>query len=319
MGRVALFGSTDVTLAIAEAILRVGQEIASVTYVPQAFRISYSDKPVSVSRQVKIAEWCAQRGIPALEYVSVETSMRDTEDHAADIAVVAGWYHMVPQRLRDRFPLGAVGLHASRLPELRGGAPLNWAMLAGFKETAVTLFQLSDGVDDGAVFGQASFPIQADDYIADVIARCNGASVRLIEHCLPAILDRSLQPSSQTGVPSYGAQRSPEDGLIDWNESAEGIVRLVRAVSHPYPGAYAWLGEQRIRIWRARTLAGTQLFAAPGQLMRLPDGSVAVAAGEGALIVEEAELDDAQSAMLLLQKASHRRLRANAASPQVQE
>lgn len=310
MGRIALFGSTDITVAVAEAILRAGHAIASITHVPRPFEISYSDKPVAISRQADVAQWCAAHAIPAIEYAGVDKSVEHFRSNPADLCVVAGWYHMLPSRLRDLFRLGAVGLHASRLPELRGGAPLNWAILAGFERTAVTLFALGDGVDDGPVYGQEAIDVGPNDYIGELVARCNAASVVLVERCISGILDGSLVPAVQDGVASYGAQRSPEDGAIDWAAPAASIARLVRAVSRPYPGASTWLDGRLVRIWRAGEYRAAAVYGGPGQILCLPGGQVVVATGKGAVEIEEAEDDGGQSVMAALRRSSHRRFRS---------
>ncbi|QDJ50215.1 methionyl-tRNA formyltransferase [Bordetella hinzii] len=307
MGRIALLGSTDTTLSIAEAVLRAGHEIACIVHVAPAFSISYSDKPVSVSRQADIRGWCASRGIAAVEYGGVDALTDYFKACVADLCIVAGWYHMVPRRLRDCFAQGAVGLHASRLPELRGGAPLNWAMLAGWKETAVSLFVLSDGVDDGPLYGQEIIPIGPEDYIGDLIQRCNTASVHLIERCVDGMVNGTLAPRAQTGTPSYGAQRAPEDGVIDWRRPAADIVRLVRAVSHPYPGAFSWFADRQVRIWRARAYTEAVLFGAPGQVLCLPQDRVIVATGDGSVEILEADTADGECFMPVLRRGSHRR------------
>ena len=181
---------------------------------PRPFEISYSDKPVAISRQADVAQWCVAHAIPQSNMLA-STSRWSI---SGTIRLISAWSPAGITCCRAACaPVspGGGGPHASRLPELRGGAPLNWAILAGFERTAVTLFALGDGVDDGPVYGQEATDVGPNDYIGELVARCNAASVVLVERCISGILDGSLVPAVQDGVASYGAQRSPEDGVID--------------------------------------------------------------------------------------------------------
>ena len=141
--------------------------------------------------------------------------MEHFRNNPADLCVVAGWYHMLPSRLRDLFRLGAVGLYASRLPELRGGAPLNWAILAGFERTAVTRLRWEMVLTMGRSMVRKPLTSDRTTISASWWHRCNAASVVLVERCISGILTVRLSPLYSDGVASYGAQRSPEDGVID--------------------------------------------------------------------------------------------------------
>jgi methionyl-tRNA formyltransferase len=220
---------------------------------------------------------------------------------------------MVPRSFRKRFPSGCFGFHASLLLELRGGAPLNWAILSGLSETGVTLFSLEDGVDDGLVFGQARFPIGSRTTIGDLVNASREACSALTRKLLRDLLAGTATSSIQKGIPSYGLQRIPEDGRIEWNRSAVDIDRLVRAVSRPYPGAFTSLNGERIRIWATEmTPENPLVFGAPGQIANLPGASPGlslpcVVTGAGILFITDATDSRDVSVLETLRKSSHRR------------
>jgi methionyl-tRNA formyltransferase len=305
--KLALIGATDLTLAVAAACERAGHKPACVVTAERAFRIGYAPGGVVNSRHADVAAWAADAEVPCA--VGADKLEVFLAEQAPDFALVAGWYHLLPSRVRRRVPRGCAGLHASLLPQLRGGAPLNWAILAGLDRTGVTLFELGDGVDDGPVYGQQAFDVPPRAEIGDLVARAEAAAVELIENCLPQIAAGTLAPVPQTGVPTYALQRTPDDGEIDWTRPAEEIDRLIRAVSRPYPGARTRLDDEEIRIWRATPLDRAPIvLGVPGQLCRLPDvPAPSVVTGNGILVIAAAETADGVDAVPMLARSANRR------------
>jgi methionyl-tRNA formyltransferase len=306
--RVLLLGGTDFTLAIAERLSALGLGPAGVVHLPETVRISYRPQGLTNVRHADLAGWCGARNVPALGFTDNAAIAEFGKRIGADLLLVAGWYHMVPAELRTRFPRGALGLHASLLPELRGGAPLNWAILNGLSETGISLFALGDGVDDGPLYGQRRVAIAPRATIGELVASVEAAALELVAECLPAIAAATLQPRPQTGTPSYGLQRSPEDGRINWRQSADAIDRLVRAVGRPYPGAFAELQGERIVIWRTEPKSEPKVLGAPGQIARLAgESDPAVITGTGFLFIRDATQADGQDALPTLQRAANQR------------
>jgi methionyl-tRNA formyltransferase len=273
------------------------------------FSISYRPSGVTNVRFRDMEGWAATNGVPHRRYTGTSDIAKLTREQKADFLLAAGWYHMIPAAVRQHFARGAAGIHASLLPKLRGGAPLNWAILTRAPETGVSLFELSDGVDDGPLYGQKSFPIGASTTVGELVAASREAALDLISECLPAIASGRLAPWPQEGAPSYGLQRVPEDGCIDWTCNADDIHCLIRAIGHPYPGAYTWLGDERILIWQAGAPLRLPVHGAPGQVFRIPNSSdVAVVTGDGLLALQQASTGTGEDALPLLRKSANRRL-----------
>lgn len=307
-GRVLILGSTDLTTGAAAAVLAAGLDVAAVVHGAETFTISYAKEPVRNARWADIPAWCAARGVRSVPYTDWTALAALAAETEAGVCLVAGWYHMVPARFRRAFKGPTLGLHASLLPELRGGAPLNWAILKGLSRTGVTLFELGDGVDDGPVYDQEAFEIGARTTVADLVAASQAASATILVRALPAIASGALHPRPQKGAASYGLQRRPEDGRIHWTLPVEAIDRLVRAVRRPYPGALATLEGAEIVVHGGRPFEGPPVFGAPGQIAIIPDTAhPLVVCGEGVYAIEEAELKDGSDALPMLRKANHRR------------
>lgn len=312
MADVLLLGSTDTTITVGEAALCAGLRIWTVVSVGSSFSISYSDRPVLNARSVDIPLWARDHGVRSLQFESYDRVLSELGEVEIPVCLVAGWYHMLPRHFRNRFPHGCIGFHASLLPQLRGGAPLNWAILTGLETTGVTMLQLEDGVDDGPVYGQKSFPISPRTTIADLITASGEACAALVDELLPSILSGSAHPVAQQGAPSYGLQRQPEDGRIQWSSTSESIDRLVRAVGRPYPGAFSYLDGQHISIWRTEQLNNPpRVFGCPGQIARLPDVEFpCVVTGDGIIAVVEATDPTGVCAIRSIKRANQKRFTA---------
>lgn len=305
--RLLLLGSTDLTLALAGKLDAIGLRPAAVIHAGETFKISYRPQGVANARYANLAGWCTEKGVTHAGYENGDQLADFVRKTGADIGLVAGWYHMVPVSVRASMPRGVLGLHASLLPQLRGGAPLNWAILSGLSETGMTLFELGAGVDDGPIYGQRRFPIADGDDVAALIERAEAAALDLVSECLPAIAAGALKPRLQQGVATYGLQRSPEDGAIDWRRPARDIARLVRATTKPYPGAFGVLDGKKIAIWKSRSLPAPQVLGVPGQITNIPDvDEPVVVTGDGLIAVQSASAEE-QDAIAVLKRSSNRR------------
>jgi len=304
-----LLGGTDVTLAVAEAAMGCGIALAGIVAVGESFSISYSETRIRNARSVDLQGWTQRNNVPLIPFTTYDDLLTHLSGGIPPLCLVAGWYHMVPRRFRELFARGCYGFHASLLPQLRGGAPLNWAILSGMVETGVTLFEMADGVDDGIVFGQERFPIASRATISELAVEARQACATLTKRHLLALMAGAAQGTAQEGVPSYGLQRIPEDGMIDWRAGATAIDRLVRAVGRPYPGASTRLGGTAMRIWATDIpLPQPQVFGMPGQIAKLPEiAGPCVVTGDGLLRIVEASDETGADQLDNLLRSTHKR------------
>lgn len=308
---VLLLGGTDVALAIAETMLAMNQRPRAIVTPGEQFSISYSDSGVTNYRNVDFTRWGERHAVPIIRYGSYDDIIAELTPNFPPLCLVAGWYHMLPASFRDLFSQGCFGFHASLLPQLRGGAPLGWAILSGLSETGVTLFRIEKGVDDGLVYGQERFPVGPRATIAELVAASAEACVALTKRHLSELVAGTAQGRSQQGEPSYGQQRTPEDGIIDWGQTAESIDRLVRASGRPYAGAFAQFEGKKIHIWTAEMVpSAIRIFGAPGQIANIPEIDFpCVVAGEGAIVVREAAAEDGEDFVGVLRRCGNKRFR----------
>jgi methionyl-tRNA formyltransferase len=158
---------------------------------------------------------------------------------------------MLSPALLDIPPRGALNMHGSLLPKYRGRAPVNWAVLHGERETGATLHYMLEKPDAGDIVAQQAVPILPDDLAVEVFDKITVAAETALDRALPALLAGSAPRVAQDlSRGSYFGGRRPEDGRIDWEEPAAGIHNLVRAVSPPYPGAFARVQGRMVRFLR---------------------------------------------------------------------
>jgi methionyl-tRNA formyltransferase len=212
-------------------------------------------------------------------------------DLRPDLILVIGWTRLLGDELLRMPRLGAIGFHASLLPRYRGRAPVNWAMINGERETGNTMFFLDTGVDTGDIIDQRAIPIDDADDCATLYEKVADAGTAMLLEHLPALRSgtapRRRQDESQATVMP---RRRPEDGRIDWTRGRRALFDWVRALTHPYPGAFTELGGRRLFVWRAEAgSAATSLL--PGTLLEGPHGAIEVATGDGTLRLHAVQWD----------------------------
>ena len=209
-----------------------------------------------------------------------------------ELVLVVGWSQLVHDAFISLASEGVFGMHPTLLPRHRGRAPIPWAILAGLARTGVTLFEIVDErPDSGGIVGQVTLDIGPEETATSLFARIAEAHVELTREYVPRLIARDAPriPQDATRASSW-PRRTPADGIIDWETRAPYLYDWVRAQTRPYPGAFTFLDEEKVIVWRARPV---ELVApAPaGTIVDVLDESPVVACGEGALVLEEFQTD----------------------------
>ncbi len=193
-----------------------------------------------------------------------------------EVMVVAAYGLMIPQALLQLPARGCLNIHASLLPRWRGAAPIQRAILAGDRETGVTIMQMDAGLDTGAMLLKQTVAIAADDNAQTLHDKLAATGAQL----LLRVLQQQQQPVPQdSACASYAAKISKAEAHIDWTRPAAEIDRLIRAFN-PAPGAYTTWNGQVLKIWRAEPAVAT---AVPGTVVQADHSGVVVATGAGAI------------------------------------
>jgi methionyl-tRNA formyltransferase len=205
-----------------------------------------------------------------------------------ELVFVVGWSQLVQDPFIALASEGVFGMHPTLLPRHRGRAPIPWAILTGLARTGVTLFEIVDATaDSGAIVGQVAIELAPDETATTLFARIADAHSELIRELVPRLLDRTAPriPQDPTRASAW-PKRTPADGIIDWETRAAYLYDWVRAQTRPYPGAFTFLGDEKVIVWGARPVE-LQDAAPAGTVVDVgPEGPI-VACGEGGLVLEE--------------------------------
>ena len=211
---------------------------------------------------------------------------------------VVGWSQIVREPLIELASEGVFGMHPTLLPRHRGRAPIPWAILTGLARTGVTLFEIVDSTaDSGAIVGQVTVDIEPDETATTLFERIARAHVDLIRELVPQLVSRTAPriPQDPTRASSW-PKRTPADGIIDWETRARYLYDWVRAQTRPYPGAFTFLGQDKVIVWGARPVELTEPAPA-GTIVEVKAEGPVVACGEGGLVLEEFQTDAAALAV----------------------
>jgi methionyl-tRNA formyltransferase len=199
---------------------------------------------------------------------------------------------MLKQPLLDLPRLGALNLHGSLLPRYRGRCPLNWVLVHGEAETGITLHYMEAKADRGDIVAQKVIPITPEDTAVTLLARMTAAAGEMFRESYPRLRSgQAVRRPQEHDQASYFGGRRPEDGKIDWGQPATAIYNLMRAVTHPYPGAFSMLAGRRLYIWNGRALAAPLAAPeAPGLITAaIPGEGLLVATGSGTFLITQAQ------------------------------
>jgi len=218
------------------------------------------------------------------------------EANTFDIGISMGWQRLVPASVLDRFKFGVYGFHgnAGYLPFGRGRSPLNWSIILGDTRFNLNLFRYDEKADSPNIFATETFQIGPCDDIRTAQYKNMIVSKRLIRRLLAAYQagEVSIRTESKD-YDSWYTKRTAADGLVDFAGRTRDIYNLIRGVAAPFPGAYAYIGNNRITIWSAQPFDEMIDFSgyAPGEVADIFDGRLVVRTVDGSLLINRYDYD----------------------------
>ena len=260
-----------------------------------ALVVTAPDRPRGRGR--KVAPSAVKRASLDLGYqVSQPASIR-TEKFAGmieglkpDFLAVIAFGRIFSENLLALPRIATINIHASLLPKYRGPAPIQWAIINGETETGVCSQLMEKELDVGDILLSTKETIHPDDTSGTLHDRLAVKGANILIDTLKAFEDNRIQPKPQNhSLATYAPMLSKDDGLINWNKSAESLENFIRGVT-PWPGAYTFLGDKRLKIFKSRPLR-TEITEYPGTVLRGFADELRVATAKGALCVEEIQGD----------------------------
>lgn len=277
-----IFAGTPVFAATAlEALIEAGHDIVLILTQP--------DRPAgrgmkTIANAVK--SLAQQHEIAVLQPLTLKTPEMPEQLRLlnADVMVVAAYGMILPEAILKVPRLGCLNIHASLLPRWRGAAPIQRAILAGDAETGITIMQMDEGLDTGAMLLKRNVTIFPDDTTQSLHDKLCLSGAQGIVDALVLLEQGKLIPVIQNEEETcYAPKIKKTEAEIDWQQSAEQISRVVRAFN-PNPGAYTHFHGDMLKIWQARVIPDHS--GNSGEIVRVGQNGIVVACGSGALQIE---------------------------------
>jgi len=260
--RILFFGYSEVGYECLSLLLERGDNVIAL--------FTHEDNPNETIWYRTPALIAKERGVPIYtpEKVGTPEWVERIAALQPDLILSVYYRSMISTKILGLARLGAFNIHGSLLPKYRGRAPVNWAVLHGESRIGMTLHRMVKAADAGAVVDQEGVKLGPRDTAGEAFLKVLPCARRVLARQIDALLAGTAKetPQDETQATYFGG-RTPEDGRIDWTQPSRAIFNLVRAVTHPFPGAFSELDSARLMVWWAE-----------------PDSAAARAAGEGAAV-----------------------------------
>lgn len=262
--------------------------------------VTHEDAPDENIWFRSVADLARSADVPLVTPADVNTEASVAAIAAVQPDFLFSFYYrlMMKPRVLTLPARGALNLHGSYLPRYRGRAPVNWVLVNGERETGVTLHEMDEKPDHGAIVAQRRIVIERDDTALSLTRKLAAEGRLLLREVYPKLIDGTAprMPQDHRGA-SYFGGRKPADGEIDWTQPAESIRNLVRAVTAPWPGAFTTLDGRKVLVWWVETRAAGSAQATPGTVVTDASGAGAllVATGDGLLEIRSVAWDGGET------------------------
>ena len=278
--KIVFMGTPQFSVPILQALAETYDVVGVVTQ---------PDRPVGRKRVLTptpVKKAALELNIPVFQPEKIsgsETMERIINDIKPDIIVTAAFGQFLPTKLLEAPSFGAINVHASLLPKYRGGAPIHYAVMAGEKETGITIMYMERKMDAGDIISQRAIPITNEDDTGTMFDKLSVVGRDLLMDTLPDLFAGTVTALKQNeDEVTYSPNITREQEKIDWTKTAEAIDWKVRGL-RPFPGTYSMLDGDRMKIWASR-LSEKETYEKPGTMIGFTENSIEVACGENTVL-----------------------------------
>lgn len=287
--RIIFLGTPEFAVACLDALFNAGYNIVGVVTAP--------DKPAGRGMKLQesaVKKYATEKNIKTLQPEKLKNAefLQELKSLNADLQVVVA-FRMLPEVVWIMPPLGTINVHGSLLPQYRGAAPINWAIINGEKETGVTTFKLQHEIDTGDILLQETIAINENETAGEVHDRMKETGAKLLVKTVAGLAEGTLKETPQTNINSGSLKHAPkiftETCKIDWNQSVDEVHNLIRGLS-PYPTAFTALEGKTLKISRSKK-EKTQPQIAVGSFQTDKKSFLKFACQDGFIQIEELQLE----------------------------
>lgn len=283
MTNIVFMGTPSFSAPILRMLVEEGYNIVSVVTQPDRH---VGRKKVLTPTPVK--EEAMRLGLPVFQPEKLKNpeAVQQVLALQPDLIITAAFGQILPSEILEAPSLGAINVHASLLPEYRGGAPIHQAIIDGRQETGVTIMYMVDRLDAGDIISQIKVPIAKTDHTGLLFEKLSEAGTWLLKETLPSIIEETNDriPQEEEKV-TYARNITREQERIDWTKPAVELYNQIRGL-HPWPVAYCSFKDANMKIWWAEE-SNTGKAGAPGEVIDLTEDAIIVQTGDGALAIKE--------------------------------
>ncbi|MET0343749.1 MAG: methionyl-tRNA formyltransferase [Polyangiales bacterium] len=285
--RAAFLGTPEFAVPCLAALFDVAEVALVVTQPdkPQGRGLELTPPPVK--------RYALERGAPVIQPSKARDGvlLRALTEARVDVALVVAYGKILPADVLAAPRLGCLNVHGSLLPRWRGAAPIQWAIVSGDATTGVCLMQMDVGMDTGPVLARREVAIEENETGGMLFARLSELSGVLVRDELPRVGAGALTPVPQSDVGvTHARMIEKQDGELDFAAAARAVHDRARGF-YPWPGAFTALDGKRVKVHRTRVHVGHGVLGAPGEVLSASSAGIVVACGEGAVRLEELQLD----------------------------
>lgn len=267
-------GTPDFSVSVLEQLIKSPYEIVLVVTQP--------DRPVGRKRTLTpppVKKLAQKHNIPVYQPENIRTQYEQILAYEPDLIVTAAYGQILPIELLDAPPYKCINVHASLLPEFRGGAPIHYAILAGKSETGITIMYMVEQLDAGDIISQEKIVITDSDDVGTLHDKLAELGSNLLIETLPDIFSQSIHPVKQDDqLATYAPNITRDLEKINWHDSQENIYNHIRGL-RPWPVAYTTLDGEQMNIWSGEK-DDTSYQATPGEIVQITEDAIIVACGD---------------------------------------
>lgn len=282
--RILFWGTPEFAVPALRSLCEEGHDLVGVVTQP--------DRPAGRGRGVTaspVKQAAEEMGVPILqpERARGDEFLAQIAELGPDLSVVVAYGQILKPEVLAAPPLGSINIHASLLPELRGAAPIQWAVVRGLQETGVTIMRMEAGLDSGPMILRVEEPILPDDSAAELAERLSGLGAEALVEALAMIENDAAPETTQDhSRATYAPKIERETARIDWSLPAAQVALWMRGMDD-VPGAWSPLGDRgTVKLFRPRVI---ETLGVPGEVLAVDSEGVLVACGIGAVLVREVQ------------------------------
>lgn len=256
-------GTPDFSVPILQELVKSDYEVVLVVTQPDRPK---GRKKIMTPPPIKIE--AEKHQIPIFQPEKLSKDFKPIVDARPDLIVTAAYGQLLPKEVLDIPVLGCINVHASLLPELRGGAPIHYAIMEGKKETGITIMYMVEKLDAGDILTQVTVPIDSNDHVGTLHDKLSIAGAKLLKETLPKLFANQIQPIQQDDEKATFASNIRRDQeRIDWGKSNVDVYNHIRGL-HPWPVAFTTYENKPIKIWWGERI-DKEYEGTPGEIVEI--------------------------------------------------